>query len=337
VNSSLLTKKDLLKKLDISTNILSTLIEDGMPTEEEMFNLDEIISWREKISEKLLGDLEVGKIFTNDEISRKFACSKQGGMRRSHRTNTLVLFSDQTGKNVYKDKWLNGVLQYTGMGLKGDQELYKNQNKVLANSKSNLVKIHLFETFKPKEHTYLGEVYIADEIYTDNELDSEGNMRKVYKFPLALKNQDQFIEDKYIYNKEENQIRHTHKLSNFELREEAEKASSYNKKMAVKFVNKEEFCFSKTKIYKRNVFISEYVKRLAKGVCQLCQKKAPFEKNGVPYLHCHHIEYLSKGGKDVLENCIALCPNCHARIHELELPDDKEKLIKTVKKREKSY
>lgn len=40
-------------------------------------------------------------------------------MRRSHQTNTLVLFSDQTGSNVYKDKWLNGILQYTGMGLKG--------------------------------------------------------------------------------------------------------------------------------------------------------------------------------------------------------------------------
>ncbi len=44
-------------------------------------------------------------------------------MRRSHQSNTLVLFSDQTGSNVYKDKWLNGILQYTGTGLKGDQVL----------------------------------------------------------------------------------------------------------------------------------------------------------------------------------------------------------------------
>ncbi|HAP9800244.1 TPA: HNH endonuclease, partial [Enterococcus faecium] len=98
-----------------------------------------------------------------------------------------------------------------------------------------------------------------------------------------------------------------------------------------------EFCFSKTKIYKRNPFVSEYVKRLAKGICQLCQEKGPFIKEGVPYLHCHHIEYLSQGGKDVIENCIALCPNCHARIHELELPDDKEKLLKIVEKRENSF
>ena len=89
--------------------------------------------------------------------------------------------------------------------------------------------------------------------------------------------------------------------------------------------------------YKRNPFVSEYVKRLAKGICQLCQEKGPFIKDGVPYLHCHHIEYLSQGGKDVIENCIALCPNCHARIHELELPDDKEKLLKIVEKRENSF
>ncbi len=86
----------------------------------------------------------------------------------------------------------------TGMGLKGDQVLDKNQNKVLANSKSNFVKIHLFETFKPKEHTYLGEVYLAGQIYTVNEKDSSGNSRKVYKFPLALINQEQLIEDKDI-------------------------------------------------------------------------------------------------------------------------------------------
>ncbi|HFM7571342.1 TPA: hypothetical protein ACH6L0_002654, partial [Enterococcus faecium] len=79
-----------------------------------------------------------------------------------------------------------------------DQVLDKNQNKVLANSKSNFVKIHLFETFKPKEHTYLGEVYLAGQIYTVNEKDSSGNSRKVYKFPLALINQEQLIEDKDI-------------------------------------------------------------------------------------------------------------------------------------------
>ncbi|HFP8735680.1 TPA: hypothetical protein ACH6L0_002997, partial [Enterococcus faecium] len=107
MNPTLITKKELLKKLDISTGVLANLIRNGMPKEGEMFNLDKIITWRENWSKNILGELEVGRVYTNKEISEKFKCSKQGGMRRSHQTNTLVLFSDQTGSNVYKDKWLN--------------------------------------------------------------------------------------------------------------------------------------------------------------------------------------------------------------------------------------
>ncbi|WP_458557964.1 restriction endonuclease [Bacillus cereus] len=36
-------------------------------------------------------------------------------MRRSKKTNTLVLFSDYT-KGIYDDRWEQGVLYYTGMG-----------------------------------------------------------------------------------------------------------------------------------------------------------------------------------------------------------------------------
>lgn len=247
MNPTLITKKELLKKLDISTGVLADLIRNGMPKEGEMFNLDKIITWRENWSKNILGELEVGRVYTNKEISEKFKCSKQGGMRRSHQTNTLVLFSDQTGSNVYKDKWLNGILQYTGMGLKGDQVLDKNQNKVLANSKSNFVKIHLFETFKPKEHTYLGEVYLAGQIYTVNEKDSSGNSRKVYKFPLALINQEQLIEDKDIYNQEENQTRHIRNLSDAKLEEEARKVSNYNKKWLQNMLTKRSFASQKQK------------------------------------------------------------------------------------------
>ena len=47
----------------------------------------------------------------------------------------------------------------------------------------------------------------------------------------------------------------------------------------------------------------------------------------------NHIEYLSKGGEDTIENAIAVCPNCHAKIHQLELKGDKEKLPRKVQER----
>ena len=41
----------------------------------------------------------------------------------------------------------------------------------------------------------------------------------------------------------------------------------------------------------RNQYIVAYAKRLAKGVCQLCKKEAPFKnKQGEPCLEAHHID-----------------------------------------------
>ena len=83
-----------------------------------------------------------------------------------------------------------------------------------------------------------------------------------------------------------------------------------------------------TKIYHRDPTIAAYVKKRADGHCQLCGQKAPFnDKNGEPYLESHHIDWLSKGGMDSVDNCVALCPNCHRKIHILNDSDD----IKTLK------
>lgn len=83
-----------------------------------------------------------------------------------------------------------------------------------------------------------------------------------------------------------------------------------------------------TKIYHRDPTIAAYVKKRADGYCQLCGQKAPFkDKNGEPYLENHHIDWLSKGGMDSVDNCVALCPNCHRKMHTLNDSDD----IKTLK------
>lgn len=85
-------------------------------------------------------------------------------------------------------------------------------------------------------------------------------------------------------------------------------------------------------VYDRNKFISEYAKRRAKGKCQLCIKKAPFKnKSGQPYLESHHIIWLSKGGKDTIENTVALCPNCHKKMHIINSKSDIKKLINAAK------
>lgn len=71
-----------------------------------------------------------------------------------------------------------------------------------------------------------------------------------------------------------------------------------------------------TKIYKRSGKVKGWVLRRAKGLCELCTEPAPFLKpNGEPFLEVHHLIRLKDGGSDTVENCVALCPNCHRYLH----------------------
>jgi 5-methylcytosine-specific restriction protein A len=54
----------------------------------------------------------------------------------------------------------------------------------------------------------------------------------------------------------------------------------------------------------------------AKGICENCGGKAPFEtSSGIPYLEVHHVKKLADLGPDTPENAIAVCPNCHRSLH----------------------
>ena len=85
-----------------------------------------------------------------------------------------------------------------------------------------------------------------------------------------------------------------------------------------------------TRSYSRNPYIAQYAKRRAKGCCQLCGKAAPFKDgNGDPYLEAHHVVWLSKGEIDSIDNTVALCPNCHRKMHVVNDLNDVARL-KTI-------
>lgn len=73
-------------------------------------------------------DLKVGNIYSHSDIIEAFQCGNMGGMRRSKKTNTLMLISDHT-KGLYDDMWHGDVLHYTGMGKVGDQVLEGNYER----------------------------------------------------------------------------------------------------------------------------------------------------------------------------------------------------------------
>ncbi len=86
-----------------------------------------------------------------------------------------------------------------------------------------------------------------------------------------------------------------------------------------------------TKVFNRNPTIAAYVKKRANGICQLCKQKALFiDQYGEPYLECHHIVWLSNGGEDSADNCVALCPNCHRKMHIMNDESDIQVLKQSI-------
>lgn len=68
--------------------------------------------------------------------------------------------------------------------------------------------------------------------------------------------------------------------------------------------------------------VKEYAIKRSGGECEGCGE-VPFMKDGgEPYLEVHHLHRRSDGGPDHPENVVALCPNCHRRVHHGQEGDE---------------
>lgn len=68
--------------------------------------------------------------------------------------------------------------------------------------------------------------------------------------------------------------------------------------------------------FRRDAGVKAWVLQQADGICEACEKAAPFEGfDGLPYLELHYVRQLAEGGPDTVANAVALCPDCHREIH----------------------
>ena len=270
-------------------------------------------------------DLIVGNIYSNSEIANTFKCSNMGGMRRSKETNSLVLIAKHNNP-LYDDQWTgDGILNYTGMGTENDQSISYAQNNTLTIAEREGIKVYLFESYKDNEYYYDGEVKLAGTPYQSEEADINGAIRKVIKFPLKRLDQTKslIIDIEDIEKSENEKLKEVRKFDSSEIKNRAKIAESEN--ISTKEV--------KTIYRERNQYIAEYTKERANGVCDLCGKEAPFkDKNGRPYLESHHVITLAENGPDAIYNTVAICPNCHRKIHVLHQKEDIDKLSKVIMK-----
>lgn len=259
-----------------------------------------------------LPSFAINSTVENKDIVAEFKCGNMGGMRRSKQTNSLVIISDHT-KGLYEDKWFGDILHYTGMGKSGDQDINFMQNRTLAESKTNGVDVHLFEVLESGRYIYKGLVELYERPYQEVQKGDNKLPRKVWMFPIQLLSDEIPIERSIIEKNEEKKRQHARKLSIGELEQRA--TDNQNKNVSVRT--------TKSSTFVRDAYVAEYAKRIAKGKCKLCGENAPFiDSEGKPYLEAHHIEWLSKGGADTIENTVALCPNCHRKMHVLNLDED---------------
>ena len=266
--------------------------------------------------------LQPGETISNQRLSELFKCSSQGGMRRSHATDSLVLIADHT-QSLYENRWIDNRFHFSGIGKKGDQDLAFSQNKTLAESVNSPLSIFLFEVFETGRYVYTGRVELAGEPYMASHPDVEGSCRSVWVFPLQLVEGDRSLQvaEELIRKNRKRSERLARNLSDKEL---VKRAADIKSRAGCRRATVD--------LYEKNVFVAELARRKANGICQLCDQPAPFsDRHGRPYLETHHITWIAAGGEDTIENTVALCPNCHTKMHIMNLKGDRKKLRKKAK------
>ncbi|OPX61938.1 MULTISPECIES: HNH endonuclease signature motif containing protein [unclassified Methanoregula] len=268
-------------------------------------------------SQETAGDFEVpyspGDTVDNDTLRTAFRCGPQGAIRRSHGINSLVLVSDHTSSSN-EDKWIGKVFHFTGPGSGNERGLSSPLNKTLAGSPESGIRLFLFEVFEDAKYVFIGEAELADSPYRSRQADGGKNPHDVYVFPLKLKGGGRPPV--------------TRKDLSKEITGSAQKKGKplplpeleFQARYAVKTGGRREVV---SEVFEPDRIVSEYARRRANGTCQLCNQNAPFvTADGEPYLEIHHIIPLIDGGEDVIGNVVALCPNCHRKMHLLNLPPD---------------
>ena len=268
--------------------------------------------------------LQPGLCLSNKELCFTFKVSNTGGMRRGTKTNSLVITS--TPDSFYEDRFKGKILHYTGEGQTGDQRLVR-QNKTLKESDTNGVDVYYFKSLVTNKYRYYGLVQLAADPYQEIQLDRNKMERSVWMFPLKRKEGGNWPNEdgKEVDRADQKRESKTKQLSDLELKNILSRSPSAP---GERLVSRKE--------YVRNKAVIEAALREANGICQLCDNSAPFlkkkNKKDDPFLEVHHIKWLAKKGDDTLDNAVALCPNCHRRIHHLDDKKDKNKLLALKKK-----
>lgn len=261
-------------------------------------------------------NFEIGGLYNRKtDINGRYGGTYQGGMSSSAKAPYVFLFTGSIGEKYgYSDGWNEeGVFNYTGQGTIGDMSFTRNNKAVRDHVKEGKDLLLFQQREKGESYRFMGQFVCIG--YTLEQIpDQNDNLREGIIF--QLKNVDEEIDGSEIEDS-------NNTLSLQKRREKAYAAASPAKKTTS--------LDAKRTYYERNKSIKDYVLNRANGLCECCQKPAPFtRKDGSPYLEPHHIYKLSDKGMDHPRMVAAITPNCHREIHYGPNGADLDKLLEAI-------
>lgn len=236
------------------------------------------------------------------DIHSRYGGQQQGGICTPGAHPVVICFTGESGEqHGYTDGWgTSGVFRYFGEGQVGDMDFVRG-NRAIRDHLKDGKDLLLFATRGREGVRYLGQFECAG-YSTQQAPDREGALRTAVVFdlvPIGSATAEAEAE-------EEGEPPVIQDLA--VLRARALAAAS-----SPPVANPAE---ARRVLYVRARDVKRYVLARAAGVCESCNKPAPFKtKAGQPYLEPHHTRRVSDGGPDDPRFVGAVCPDCHREIH----------------------
>lgn len=241
---------------------------------------------------------EVGRTYNRrQDIHGHFAGQQQGGIITPTAHPLVIIITGEEGlEHGYADRSLpDGTFEYFGEGQIGDMQWLRGNRAIRDHSRDGKSLLLFRKTREGLK--FLDEMVYAGH-HTERAPDREGNARDAIVFELRpLEAIDGAVEAA------------APKIGDLltELRRRAYEAAD---------VRQPKPGGKPRTIYERSADVRVYVLARSAGKCEGCAEPAPFKRpDGSPYLEPHHIRRVSDGGPDDPRFVIALCPNCHRRVH----------------------
>jgi 5-methylcytosine-specific restriction protein A len=240
---------------------------------------------------------QVGRTYSRrNDIHARFGGQQQGGIITPSQHPLVIIITGEEGlEHGYADRYrADGAFEYFGEGQIGAMEMQRG-NRAIAEHSTLGKSLLLFR--KTAEGVRFEGEMVYENHHIERAPDRVGAERDAIVFELrSLEAITEAIETE----DQPSGVR----LQN--LRERAFATASTVLQPSSQLRN----------VYQRSRDVRDYVLARANGNCEGCTSPAPFSRSdGKPYLEPHHLRRLSDGGPDHPAHVIALCPNCHRRVH----------------------